>query len=66
MSVFLVGIQCQQIEHLIAQKTKILYITENITDFGKTKMLLLTKEELKSYPDAKVCYIWGNKSSLNI
>ena len=30
---------------------------KNITDFEKKEMLLLTKEELKSYQDAKVCYI---------
>ena len=31
--------------------------TKNIIDFEKKKMLLLTKEELKSHQDAKVCYI---------
>ena len=30
---------------------------ENIIDFEKKKILPLTKEELKSYQDAKVCYI---------
>ena len=29
----------------------------NIIDFEKKKMLPLTKEELKSHQDAKVCYI---------
>ena len=43
---------------------------KNITDFGKKKMLLLTKEELKSYQDAKVCYIcrrriWKNAKDKN-
>ena len=33
--------------------------TKNITDFEKKKMLTLTKEELKSHQDAKVCYICG-------
>ena len=32
---------------------------KNIIDFEKKKMLPLTKEELKSYQDAKVCYICG-------
>ena len=36
---------------------------EDIIDFEKRKMLSLTKEELKSYQDAKVCYIC-EKSSL--
>ena len=31
--------------------------TKSIIDFEKKKMLPLTKEELKSYQDAKVCYI---------
>ena len=35
--------------------------TKNITDFEKKKMLPLTKEELKSYQDAKVCYICGKR-----
>ena len=30
---------------------------KNIIDFEKRKMLPLTKEELKSHQDAKVCYI---------
>ena len=29
----------------------------NVINFEKKKMLLLTKEELKSHQDAKVCYI---------
>ena len=33
--------------------------TKNIIDFEKKKMLLLTKEELKSHQDGKVCYICG-------
>ena len=32
---------------------------KNIIDFGKEKMLPLTKEELKSHQNAKVCYICG-------
>ena len=32
-----------------------------IIDFEKKKILPLTKEELKSNQDAKVCYICGNK-----
>ena len=31
---------------------------KHLIDFGK-KMLLPTKEELKSHPDTKVCYIYG-------
>ena len=38
---------------------------KNITDFEKKEMLLLTKEELKSYQDAKVCYIWKNAKDKN-
>ena len=34
---------------------------ENLIDFGKKKMLLLTKEEPKSHQDAKVCYICGKR-----
>ena len=34
---------------------------ENITDFEKKKMLLLTKEALKSYQEAKACYICGKR-----
>ena len=30
---------------------------KNIIDFEKKKMLPLTKEELKSHQDAKICYI---------
>ena len=37
--------------------------TKNIIiDFEKKKMLPLTKEELKSHQDAKVCYICGKKN----
>ena len=31
--------------------------TKNIMDFEKKNILPLTKEELKSHQDAKVCYI---------
>ena len=34
---------------------------KNIIDFEKKTMLPLTKEELKSHQDAKVCYICGKK-----
>ena len=34
---------------------------KKIIDFEKKKMLPLTKEELKSYQDTKVCYICGKK-----
>ena len=34
---------------------------KNIIDSENKKMLLLTKEELKSYQDAEVCYICGKK-----
>ena len=43
--------------------------TENITDFENKKMLSLTKEELKSHQDAKVCYSCEKKywkSSLKV
>ena len=33
--------------------------SKDIIDFGRKKMLPLTKEELKSHQDAKVCYICG-------
>ena len=36
--------------------------TKNIIDFEKLKMLPLIKEELKSYQDAKICYICRKKS----
>ena len=32
---------------------------KSIIDFEKKKMFPLTKEELKSHQDAKVCYVWG-------
>ena len=34
---------------------------KNIIDFEKKKMLPLTKEELKSHQDAKICYICGKR-----
>ena len=34
---------------------------KHIIDFEKKKMSPLTKEELKSYQDAKVCYICGKR-----
>ena len=34
---------------------------KNIIDFEKKKMLSLTKEELKSYQDRKMCYICGKR-----
>ena len=34
---------------------------KNIIDFEKKTMLPLKKEELKSYQDAKVCYICGKR-----
>ena len=38
---------------------------KNIIDFEKKKMLLLTKEELKSHQEAKVCYICGKRKKLS-
>ena len=38
---------------------------KNIIDFEKKKMLPLTKEELKSHQDAKICYISGKRSLNN-
>ena len=35
--------------------------SKNITDFEKKKMLPLTKEEVKSYQNAEVCYIRGKR-----
>ena len=35
--------------------------TKNIVDFEKKKLIPLTKEELKSHQDAKVCYICGKR-----
>ena len=45
---------------------KIFYLSleeheRNIIDFGKKEVLLLTKEELKLYQNAKVCYISGKR-----
>ena len=34
---------------------------KNVIDFEKKEMLPLTREELKSHPDAKVCYICGER-----
>ena len=34
---------------------------KRITDFEKKKMLPLTKEDLKSHQDAKVCYIYEKR-----
>ena len=34
---------------------------KNIIDFEKKEMLLLTKEELKSHQDAKICYACGKR-----
>ena len=34
---------------------------QNIVDFEKKKRLPLTKEELKSHQEAKVCYICGER-----
>ena len=34
---------------------------KSTTDFEKKKMLPLTKEELKSHQDAKLCYISGKR-----
>ena len=36
---------------------------KNIIDFEKIKMLPLTKEELKSHQDSKVCYIFRKRFS---
>ena len=35
---------------------------KNIIDLEKKKMSPLAKEKLKSYQDAKLCYICGKKS----
>ena len=35
--------------------------TKNIIDFKNRKMLPLTKAELKSHQDVKVCYICGKR-----
>ena len=35
--------------------------TTNVINLEKKKMLPLTKQELKSYQDAKVCYIYEKK-----
>ena len=36
--------------------------TKNIIDFEKKKMLPLTKKELRSHHDAKLCYICGKNT----
>ena len=38
---------------------------KSIIDFEKKKLLSLTKEELKSHQDAKICYICGKKMLKN-
>ena len=35
--------------------------TKNIIDFEKKKMLPLTKEEIKSHQDTKICCICGKR-----
>ena len=40
--------------------------TKNIMDFQKKKMLPLTKEELKSHQDAKLCHICGKRILKNL
>ena len=39
---------------------------KNVIDFKKKKLLTLLKEELKSYQDAKVCYICGKRVLKNL
>ena len=34
---------------------------KNLIDFEKKKMLTLTKEELRSFQDVKLCYICGKR-----
>ena len=48
------------------KKTSLREHTQNIIDFEKKEMLTLTKEELKSHQDAKVCYICEKKNSLKV
>ena len=36
---------------------------KNVIDFEKKKMLSLTREDLKSHQDAKLCYICGKRIS---
>ena len=36
-------------------------LAKNIIDFEKKNLLRLTKEDLKSHQDAKVCYICGKR-----
>ena len=70
------NIQCQLYWLSIVQNRSILYIVgkiyekfceslrenaKNIIDFEKKKMLPLTKEEIKSYQDTKLCYICGKR-----
>ena len=38
---------------------------KSIIDFEKKKLLSLTKEELKSHQDAKICYICGKRMLKN-
>ena len=37
---------------------------DNIIDFEKKKMLLLTKKEFKSHQDAKICFICRKRTLL--
>ena len=55
LSIFLVDIQCQLYGLLIIQKTSII-------NFKKNKMLLLTKEELKSLQGARFVIFLQKKS----
>ena len=38
---------------------------KSIIDFEKKKLLSLTKEELKSHQDTKICYICGKRMLKN-
>ena len=71
VSILLLDIQCQQFGGLITQKANTFYLVENIVrkgfvrkhliGFEKKEMLPLTKEQIKSYKDAKACYISGKR-----
>ena len=75
MSIFLVDIQCQQFDHI--EKKHTLYRgkdcikkfceflrehAKNTIDFEKKKMLPLTKEELKSHQDGKLCVTFAKNN----
>ena len=72
-TIFLVDIQCQKFgdtlyrgKDCLKDCTSLREHAKNVTDFEKKKCLPLIKEGLKSYEDAKVCYICGKRISIKL